>query len=146
MSPPIRSKTKILYWLPKSSGTRSEWLLFPVTNFKLSDFDNFYLFRKPDMTWSTKGNGMHKLGKQIYFKLSAYNPSKEICTFLVFLNYTSGYLKFCKIICIFELAYSRAFQKMCISSFFGHFIIWKHFCITGVCKKYFNFWKFFCRF
>ena len=32
---------------------------------------------------------MHKLGKQIYFKLSAYNPSKEICTILVFLNYTS---------------------------------------------------------
>ena len=91
----------------------------------------------------TKGNGMHKLGKQFFFKLSAYNPSKEICTFSVFLNYTSGYLKFCKIICILEMAYSWAFQKMCISSFFGHFIICKHFYITGVCKKYFNFCNFF---
>ena len=29
-------------------------------------------------------------------KFLAYNPPKEVFTFLVFLNYTSGYLKFCK--------------------------------------------------
>ena len=31
-----------------------------------------------------------------FCKLFANNTSKEMCTFLVFLNYTSGYLKFCK--------------------------------------------------
>ena len=50
-------------------------------------------------------------------KLFANNPSKEICTFLVFLNYTSGYLKFCKKFCIFEMAWSRAFQKCIIFHF-----------------------------
>ena len=32
-------------------------------------------------------------------------------TFLAFLNYTSGYLKFCKDFRIFEMAWSGAFQK-----------------------------------
>ena len=32
-----------------------------------------------------------------FCKLFANNPSKEICTFLVILNYTSGYLKFSKL-------------------------------------------------
>ena len=31
-----------------------------------------------------------------FFKLFANKLSKEICTFLVFLNYTSGYIKICK--------------------------------------------------
>ena len=44
-----------------------------------------------------------------FCKLFANNPSKEICTFLVFLHQTSGYLKFCKYFCIFEMAWSRAF-------------------------------------
>ena len=49
-------------------------------------------------------------------KLFAYNPSKEICTFLVFLNSTSGYLKFC----IFAMARWRPFQN-CIFYYFWTF-------------------------
>ena len=33
--------------------------------------------------------------KRFLFKLFAYSRSNEISSFLVFLNYTSGYLKFC---------------------------------------------------
>ena len=51
----------------------------------------------------------------------ANNLSKEICTFLVFFKYTSGYLKFCKTFCIFEMAWSRAFQKWIIFHFLDKF-------------------------
>ena len=34
-------------------------------------------------------------------------PVKGNLHILVFLNYTSGYLKFCKTFCIFEMAWSR---------------------------------------
>ena len=44
--------------------------------------------------------------------------SKEIFTILVLFNYTSCYLKFCKNVCLFEIAWLRAFQK-CI---FYHFL------------------------
>ena len=46
-------------------------------------------------------------------------------TFLVFLNYTSGYLKFCNLFCIFEMAWSlvKDFSKMYILSYFGHFLL-----------------------
>ena len=70
---------------------------------------------------------MHKFCKHIF----ANNPSKETCTFLVFLNYILGYLKFCKTF-IFEMAWSRAFQK-CI--FYHWTVFWKRFdhfhCING---------------
>ena len=62
-------------------------------------------------------------------KLFANNPSKEICIFLVFLNYSSGCLKFCKYFCIFEIAWLRDFQK-CI---FYHFL--DIFNKTGFCQK-----------
>ena len=42
----------------------------------------------------------------------------RFCTILVFLSYISDYLKFCKFFCIFEMAWSRDFQK-CI---FYHFL------------------------
>ena len=47
--------------------------------------------------------------------------AKEICTFLVFLNYT-----FCKFFWIFEMAWSRAFQK-CIFYHFLNILFCKHF-------------------
>ena len=56
-------------------------------------------------------------------KLFANNPSKEICTFLVFLNYTSGYLKFCKTFCLIEMAWSRAFQTCIIYHFLDNFFL-----------------------
>ena len=40
---------------------------------------------------------MHKFCKKKNCKFFANNLSKEICTFLVFLNYTSGYLNFANI-------------------------------------------------
>ena len=60
-------------------------------------------------------------------KMKSYNPSKEICTFLVFLHYTSSYLKFC----IFEMAWSlvKGFQK-CI---FDHF--WTFFLYNWILQK-----------
>ena len=74
-------------------------------------------------------------------KFFAKKPSKEISTFLVFLNNISGYLKFCKHFCRSKMSWSRAFQK-CI---FYHF--WTFFCkhfyfIIGFCKKKFFFCKF----
>ena len=35
-----------------------------------------------------------------------------MCTFLVFVNYTSGYLKFCKYFYIFEMAWSGLFKNV----------------------------------
>ena len=69
---------------------------------------------------------------QKFCKLFAYNLSKEICTFLVILDYTSGCYKFCNIFAY--LALSRAFQK-CI--FFGHFYFANIFFhnITGFCRR-----------
>jgi len=58
-------------------------------------------------------------------QLFAYNPSKEICTFLFFLNYTSGYLKF---------------SKMYILSLWNFFT--NIFTLQLVFKKKFNFYKF----
>ena len=63
--------------------------------------------------------------------------SKKICTFLVFLDEKSGYLKFCKNFCIFEMAWSRAFQKCILKFVCQHFYY-----ITGYCDKKFNFSKF----
>ena len=51
-------------------------------------------------------------------------------TFLVFLDYTSGYLKFCWFFCIFEMAYSRAFREV----IFNHFL-------DIFCKYYYNVYK-----
>ena len=55
---------------------------------------------------------------KIFCKLFVYNPLKdannplkEICIFLVLLNYTSCCLKFGKYFCIFEMAWSTAFPK-----------------------------------
>jgi len=79
----------------------------------LSDFDNFWLFWKAlDI-----GNGLHSFAKK-FLQIICKQPVKEICTFLVFLNNTSGYLKLFKSVCIFEMAWSRAFKK-CIFLCFG---------------------------
>ena len=40
----------------------------------------------------------------------------------VFLNHKSDYLKFCYIFCIFEMAWSRDFQKCIFYSFLVHFL------------------------
>ena len=49
--------------------------------------------------------------------------SAFVCTFLVFLNYTSGYLKFCKTFCLIEMAWSRAFQTCIIYHFLDNFFL-----------------------
>ena len=55
-------------------------------------------------------------------KFLAKSLSKEnFHTFFVFLDYKSGYLKFCKNFCIFEMAWSRAFQKCIILYFLDKF-------------------------
>ena len=60
----------------------------------------------------------------------------------IFLNYKSGYLKFSKIFCIFEMAWSRAFQK-CINyhfldNFFLHILVF-----LNHTSSYLKFWNFF---
>ena len=55
-------------------------------------------------------------------------------------KYAKIYLKFCKKFCIFEMAWSRAFQKCIIYHFLDNF---KHFYyITRFCNKKFDFCKF----
>ena len=82
-----------------------------------------------------------------FLQIICLQPVKKIRIFLVFLNYTSGYLKFCQTFCIFEMAWSRAFQN-CIIYHFLEFFIANIFTITKFCKIKFNFCKFsiFCRF
>ena len=76
---------------------------------------------------------------QIFWK----QPVKGNLHIFSFLDEKSGYLKCCKIFCIFEMAWSRAFQKCIIFHFFGQFFFCKHFYyITGFCDKKFNFCKF----
>ena len=78
-----------------------------------------------------------------HFQLSDFDNliAKEFCTFLVFLNYTSaGYLKFCKFFCIFEMAWSRAFQKCIFYDFLDIFLQTFLLCITGFWRKPF-FWQ-----
>ena len=48
---------------------------------------------------------------------------KKMLTFLAFLNYTSGYLKFCKDFRIFEMAWSGAFQKCIFYHFWRFFLV-----------------------
>ena len=66
--------------------------------------------------------------QRIFCNLFAYNPSKEICTFLVFLYYKLGYLIICKFLCIFGMARWRAFQRCIFYPFLDifckHFIKW----------------------
>ena len=50
-------------------------------------------------------------------------PVKGNLHILVFFNYTSGYLKFCNFFCIFEMAWSRAFQKCIIYHFLDNFFL-----------------------
>ena len=60
---------------------------------------------------------MHK-----FCKLFAYNPAKEICTFLVFLNHTSGSLKFCTIFFrILEMTWSWVLLKCIFVNFWNFF-------------------------
>ena len=69
-----------------------------------------------------------------------YNPSKEICTSLVFLDQTLGYKKSCKHFFIFEIAWSRAFKKCIFNSFF--YIFCTHFTIYHqIWQKKINFCK-----
>ena len=87
-----------------------------MTYFHLSDFDNFELF------W--KGNGLHKFWKEILANYLHTTRQRKFALFLVFLNYTSGYLKFL-IFCIFEMTWSTSFQKWIFYhfwpfSFFAH--------------------------
>ena len=70
------------------------------------------------------------------FQLSDFDNliAKEICTFLVFLNYTSaGYFEF--FFCIFEMAWSRAFQKCIFYDFLDIFLQTFLLCITGFWRK-----------
>ena len=62
---------------------------------------------------------MHKFCKQNVFKIFAYNPSKKICTFLVFPNYTSGYLNFANIFAYLKW-HGQGFLKYVYIPFFGH--------------------------
>ena len=50
-------------------------------------------------------------------------PVKGNLHILVFLNYPSGYLKFCKTFCLFEMAWSRDFQKCIIYHFLVNFFL-----------------------
>ena len=77
-----------------------------------------------------------------FCKLYANNPSKEICSFLVFLNYTSGYLTFCKTFCLFEMAWSRAFQTCIIYHFLDNFFLQTFLLYKWILQKKFNFCKF----
>ena len=56
-----------------------------------------------------------------FLQIICKQPVKGNLHILVFLNYTSGYLKFCKTFCIFEMAWSRAFQKCIIFYFLDNF-------------------------
>ena len=79
---------------------------------------------------------MHKFCKK-KGKLFAYNPSKEIWTFLVFLNYTSGYLKLWKIVCMLKWRGTGLFKKLNFINFWT-FVFYKLFYfIAGFCHLQF---------
>ena len=63
---------------------------------------------------------MHKIRKEIF--ANYYNPAKQVCTFLVFLNHTSGYLNFANIFVYLKWNGQWLF-KMYILSFFGQFFL-----------------------
>ena len=59
------------------------------------------------------------------FQIICIQPFKRSLHFFSFLNYTSGYLKFWKFVCIFEMAWSRSFKNVytiiCWTFFCKHF-------------------------
>jgi len=69
-------------------------------------------------------------------------PSKGICTFSVFLEYTFMLKKCCKCFCTLEFAGSRVFQKCIICCNLSHFSV-HIFCFKNrFWNKYFDFCKF----
>ena len=84
-----------------------------------------------------KAYDIRKQIAQVLQRITNYlqtTPTKEICTILVFLNYTSGYLKF-----LFFLhnwnGFVNGFLKMYILSFFNIFPVAKNLIFANLHKK-----------
>ena len=105
--------------------------------------DYFFLLQTKSLFWPT-------FICQIFSKLFALNPSEEICTFLVFLDEKSGFMKILKKFFHIWNGMAKGFSKMYNFSFFGQVCFYKHlYYKTGFSDKKFNFCKFanfFCRF
>ena len=68
-----------------------------------------------------------------FLQIICQQPVKGNLHIFNFLNHTSGYLKFCKLLCIFKMRFSRDFQNV-------YFIIFRSF----FCKHFYiitRFWK-----
>ena len=76
----------------------------------------------------TKRKQISQFLQRNFAQIFAQTPLKEICTILVFLEYTYKFCKFCKYSCIIKFSGSRAFLKRII------------------CHSSCNFCVFFCKF
>jgi len=69
----------------------------------------------------TSENGLLKFCSEIFANFFVYNLSKEISTFLGFLIYTSGYLRFCNFFFANLKWHGHGLFKNVYFIFFGHF-------------------------
>ena len=72
---------------------------------------------------------MHSFAKKT-LKITCMQPVKKMCTFLAFLNYTSGYLKFCKYFCYLKWLGLGPFKNVYFIIFFcKRFPFFNGFCL-----------------